>query len=101
MQHLSGPLLEPNVLFFEVILGFFGQIRSFSVGEPLCDVGVPSRVLITLLRVIYQKKSGWLPMYHVSDPLTEPIVIRILGKTFGVFWSVQAATVAGELLYDA
>ena len=37
-----------------VILGVFLPIQAtFVVGEPLCDVGISSWALITLLRVIY------------------------------------------------
>ena len=36
-----------------VVYGVFGTIQAlFVVGQPLCDVGVPSQALITLLRDI-------------------------------------------------
>ena len=49
------------------IQGVFWSIKAvFVVGEPLCDVGTHSWSLITLSRIVYWRKSGWLPMYVTS-----------------------------------
>ena len=45
-----------------VFLVFWSVQATFVVEEPLCGAEIPFRALITLLRAIYYKRSGWLPM---------------------------------------
>ena len=54
------------------------------VGESLCDLGIPSWALITLLGVVQWKQSGWLPIQHLMGPLTEQS-INFLGWIWAFF----------------
>ena len=69
MKQLSGSLPEQYVILYYVCLP--AQAAYFVVGEPVCDLEIPSWALKTLVRVIYWKKSGWSPMYRLSGPLPE------------------------------
>ena len=54
MLHLSWPLTERNVTFWGICWTWLIQ-AAFVVGEPFCDVGFPSWVLISLIRIISWK----------------------------------------------
>ena len=44
-----------------MILDVFGPIQAVVVvGEQLCDVGIPALALITLVKEMQRKQSGWL-----------------------------------------
>ena len=47
-----GSLARAQSDMFGVILTFWPIQATFVAKEPLCDLGIPSRALITLLRVI-------------------------------------------------
>ena len=77
---------------------FWPNHATFLGREPLCDVGILSWALRTLLRAIKWKQSGWLAMYYLTGPLTEQKAI--FWMLLGICWPIQATFVVREPLCD-
>ena len=59
MKHLVDPLLEQSVVFLGWFWMFLPILAPFAVREPLCDLGIPSCALITLLMSGHSLKIEW------------------------------------------
>ena len=95
---IGSPVRAQCENFGMILEHFWPNSATFVVGEPLCDLGIPSWALHNTFTWGNYMKVKWSIAYVTSVGFPDKAERDIFWVIFGVFWPIQPAFVVMEPL---